>query len=213
MTRLISRERLGARHRTTAAEQRAIDNASGKRLARALAIVGAGVVLSPSLGLAGVPRFSNHGVLVPLTPAERHAMLRAHRSPHVYLLATIGRFTFFRFGDSGLCFGAKGDFHLAEVTPQSLPLVFGGYVCSSRLYPVMDMSIYGASRADRKVHLELLAGIAADNVAKIQLLTSRGHVAATVPVIRNVYSLGHVPRGVVALRGVTTAGKLLPVRP
>ena len=47
------------------------------------------------------------------------------------------------------------------------------------------------------MHLELLAGIAADNVAKVQLLTSDGHVVTTVPAIRNVYSLAHVPKDVV----------------
>jgi hypothetical protein len=140
-------------------------------------------------------------------------MLSKHRSPDIYRLTTVGRLTFFRFGDSGLCFGAKRDFSMVEVTPRSVPLVFGGYVCRSRLSPVMDMSIYGASRVDPKVHLELLAGVAADNVAKIQLLASGGHVAATVPVIRNVYGLGHVPRDVVALRGVTTTGKLLHALP
>jgi hypothetical protein len=213
MTPLYLWHRPGVHYRRKVAERRANDQAAGRKLARALAVVGAAVVCSPSLGLAGVPRFSNHGVLVPLTSAERHAMVTKHRSPDIYRLATVGRFTFFRFGDSGLCFGAKRDFSMVEVTPQSVPLVFGGYVCRSRLTTVMDMSIHGASRADPKMHLEVLAGIAADNVSKIQLLTSDGHVATTVPVIRNVYSLGHVPKDVVGLRGVTTTGTLLPVLP
>ena len=56
------------------------------------------------------------------------------------------------------------------------------------------------------MHLELLAGIAADNVAKVQLLTSDGHVVTTVPAIRNVCSLAHVPKNVVGLRVLPQQG-------
>jgi hypothetical protein len=126
---------------------------------------------------------------------------------------TIGQLTFLRFGDSGLCFGAKRDFSLAAVTPESVPGIFGGYVCSSRLLPIMDFSIVGASRSRPTMHVELLAGVAADGIAKIQLLASDGRVLGSTPVIRNAYGMLHVPPGAVSLRGVTTSGKLLPKLP
>ena len=136
-------------------------------------------------------------------------MVRAHRSPHVYHLATVGRLTFFRFGDSGLCYGAKRDFSLAQVTPSSVPWVFGGYGCWRTLSPVMDFSIVGASRRQPTMHIEQLKGIASDNIASIQLLSSSGRVVATVPVRHNVYAMLSPPRGAVSLQALTAAGKVL----
>jgi hypothetical protein len=162
---------------------------------------------------AAGPRYSNHGVRLPLSTAVQRALIVHHRSSHIYRLLIVGRLTFFRFGDSALCFGAKRDFRLAAVTPASVPGVFGGYVCRSQLSTIMDFSVVGASRSHPVMHIELLAGVAADGIAKIQLLASDGRILGSTPVIRNAYGMLHVPPGAVSLRGVTTSGKLLPKLP
>jgi len=183
-----------------------------RRCLLGIAVVAAAGCLAAAAA-AAVPRYSNHGVRLPLTRAVEHALIVHHRSPDIYRLATVGRLTFLRFGDSGLCFGAKRDFRLAAVTPDSVPGVFGGYGCWSKLWPIMDFSIVGASRSQPVMHVELLSGVAADGIATIQLLASDGRVLASARVIRNVYGMSRVPPGAVNLRGVTTAGKLLRKMP
>jgi hypothetical protein len=119
------------------------------------------------------------------------------------------RLTFFRFGDTGLCYGVERDFQISAVTPASVPEVFGGYGCWRALSPVMDFSITGASRQQPTMHIERLTGIAADDIHAIQVLSKSGKVLASAPVRHNVYAIWSVPRGAVSLRGVTTTGKLL----
>jgi hypothetical protein len=140
-------------------------------------------------------------------------MLRNHRSPHIYRLATIRRLTFFRFGDSGRCYGATRDFRLSDVTAASVPAIFGGVGCWKTPSRVLDFSIVGASRKHPAMHIERLTGIAADDIRAIQVLSTSGRVLASVPVRNNVYALWSVPTGAVRLRPVTRTGKLLPPIP
>lgn len=179
---------------------------------RGVAILLAVTAATASAAAAAPPRFTNTGTLVPLSGAARHAMLRRHRSPHVYLLATVGRITVFRFGDSGRCYGATRDFDLSAVTAASVPDVFGGVSCWQRPTPLMDFSVVGASRAHPEMHIERLLGVAADEIASVQLLSAGGAVVGTVPVRHNVFALEDVPIQAVDLRGVTRAGKPLPAR-
>jgi len=138
--------------------------------------------MTASAAAATGPHFTNRGTLIALSARERAAMVRAHRSPHVYRLATIDGTTFFRFGDSRLCYGAKRDFSLVQVTPTSIPRVFGGFVCWGKPSPVMDFSVFGASRQDPTMHIWKLQGVADDDVASIQLLSSKRRVLSSVPV-------------------------------
>jgi hypothetical protein len=140
-------------------------------------------------------------------------MIRAHRSPHIYRLATLHGLTFFRFGDSGRCYGATRDFRLDEVTPASVPSVFGGVSCWRAPSPVMDFSVVGASRRHPTMQIERLTGIASDEIRAVQLLSKSGRVLGSAPVERNVYAMWSVPRGAVSLRPVTRTGRLLPPIP
>jgi hypothetical protein len=142
-------------------------------------------------------QLSNPGVPLRLSPAVQHALVVKHRSPHIAVLGKVGRQTFFRFGDSGRCFGAARDFRAAAVSPATVPNVFGGVLCSNAPSPTYDFSIWGASRANPTMHLERLAGVAADDVAAIELLAADGQVIGRVPVRRNLYGLLKVPPGVV----------------
>lgn len=180
------------------------------RLGRWMAVVATGLATMCSSAAAAAPLdFSNRGVLVPLSAREQAAMVRAHRSPHVYRLATVGQLTFFRFGDSGLCYGAKRDFKLVEVSASSVPRVFGGYVCWGTPRPVMDFSVFGASRQHPTMQLWKLQGIAVDQVASIRLLSAKGRVLIAVPVHNNVYALFPVPSGAISLEAVTATGKIV----
>lgn len=170
---------------------------------RALAVAAVAAALAcASAGAAASPTVSNQGALLPLGPRVHAALVRRHRSPHIYRLATIRRLTFFRFGDSGRCYGATRDFRLANVTPATVPDVFGGVACWGRPGVLMDFSIVGASRAQPAMHLERVTGIAADSIRAVELLSADGSVLATVPVERNVYALWSVPHGTVRLRPV-----------
>jgi hypothetical protein len=172
-----------------------------KRCVLAAAAAAAAVVCSGA-GAASAPTFSNHGTLLPLSPQVRAALIRRHRSPHIYRLAMIRRLTFFRFGDSGRCYGAMHDFNLADVTPATVPAVFGGVSCWGRPGVMMDFSIVGASRTRPQMHLERVTGIAADGIRAVEVLSAKGRVLVTVPVERNVYALWSVPHDAVSLRAV-----------
>jgi hypothetical protein len=170
---------------------------------RALALAAAAAAVAcAGAGAAAAPTVSNHGALLPLSPQVRAALIRRHRSPHIYRLATIRRLTFFRFGDSGRCYGATRDFSIADVAPATVPAVFGGVACWGRAGDLMDFSIVGASRAHPAMHLERVTGIAADGIRAVELVSAKGRVLAAVPVERNVYALWSVPRGAVRLRPV-----------
>jgi hypothetical protein len=177
---------------------------------RGIAIVVIGFVTACPIAMAATaPHFTNQGVLLALTPSERAAMVRAHRSPHVYVLATVDRTTFFRFGESGLCYGAKRDFSLVRVTPRSIPHVFGGFACWGKPLPVMDFSVFGASRQDPTMHIWKLQGIADDDVASIQLLSRKARVVSTVPVHANVYALFPVSSAAVSFQALNASGKVV----
>ena len=159
------------------------------------------------------PALSNKGHALRLSPAEQAAMRRRHRSPHVYVMATRAGVTFFRFGDSGRCFGGRQGFERRQVTPATVPAVFGDVVCWNRTsFMAADFSIFGQSRGEA-MHLIRLRGIATDRVKRVQLVGADGSVRATVPVVENVYALKTAVPGVVQIRFVGASGAVVTAVP
>jgi hypothetical protein len=155
-------------------------------------------------------RISNRGTPLQLSPAMKHRLRLAHRRAQVWLLASRAELNFYRFGR---CFGVgkAGD---ATTFPASRgPAAFGSLMCSrgfpSRKRPVLDASIYGATRRHPQMTLERLSGFASDSVVSVSLLDRRGRIVQRVPVVGNVYAERALKPGVVTVVMTDRSGRQL----
>jgi hypothetical protein len=142
-------------------------------------------------------RISNHGSEVKLSQAMKRQLRLAHRRAQVWLLASRDGHNFYRFGR---CFGVGRSGDPSRFDAARGPAAFGAMLCSrrfpSRAQPILDASIYGASRKHPRMTLLRLSGFASDAVVGISLLDATGRIVRRVPVIGNVYSLANVPPAV-----------------
>ena len=147
-----------------------------------------------------------------MPPILEVALRRDRRSPDIYLIASRDGRNFYRVGDSGRCYGAAPAANLTHLQRFRDPAAaLGGYGCYGKAthLTVVDRSTWGVSTTNPKMHLRGLAGIAADPVRGIELLSPDGAVVATVPVKSNVYLTRLVPRDVTGLRAVNARGNVL----
>jgi hypothetical protein len=155
-----------------------------------------------------------------------HAFHLQHRGTLIYLMATRNGESIYRLGGNHV---SRGVAHVCwgwgrPLNPATLPAnergvgrLIGVISCGpktaasfpSPLAPVWDLSIYGATRRDKRVTLMELAGIASDAVKTMNLMDARGHVVERVPVIANVYSLKTVPKGIVGVVPTSFDGQAL----
>lgn len=162
-------------------------------------------------------RISNHGKQIQLSAAMKHQLRLAHRSIHISLLASRDGRSFYHVGQ-GHCYGYGKPIDPTTVPPtrRAIGLLVGVVMCTiapphfpSPRRPVLDSSIYGATRSQPEMRLIRLAGFASDAVKTVNLLDRRGHILGRVPVIGNVYTLKHVPKGVVTVVPSDSNGKAL----
>lgn len=181
----------------------------------------------PNLNRASAAyRMSNHGVRVHLPAGLQHLLRLQHRSTDVWLLATRDGKNIYRMGGRDIsrgvahtCFGVGNAIDPATLpaTERGIGQLAGSIGCTavgpatfpSPDEPVRDLSIYGANRGDKEITLLRLAGLASDEVKRIELLDDKHHILARVPVIDNVFSLRHVPKGVTFVVPVNADGQAL----
>jgi hypothetical protein len=179
-------------------------------LAAAASASAALIALRPEAGRSGAAaiKMSNVGRAVELPPraARQLAIGDRYAGGNVVLLAQRGDRSFYRIDGTaeGTCFalGIRDAMGIVKC-----------YQLGAFRHAVLDMSIVDIS-ANGDATVVMLAGIAADEVSRIELVAPTGRVVARIPVVENVYYLQAPSQSAIAkLRGVGANGDVKDEQP
>jgi hypothetical protein len=196
-------ERADQTHRADTAARRGLPR---RRLAVAVAVAAVALAI-PALALSGLLSslfgFSNQGTPLPRGDLS-HVSVLLHPVLHItgatpgslVQLASRDGWTFYagRTPNGDICYFDQP----AAQNPKATWKLIGGGACTNAAgkgdFPSPTLPVFGMFGFYNNVHIERLAGVAADGVASVQVLAlSDCHVVATAPVIDNVFIADNLP--------------------
>lgn len=164
----------------------------------------AAAVLRPSATSAGAPVYSG-GSALPLSALNESDMKLLEtlgiQPTSVQLLGSVGGRRFYRVDgtDSRTCF--------AIGPAVALTYRLGVLRCyRGDAPPWVDISVTEMTRANREPHFVRVEGLAADDVAQVELRGHLGKALTRIPVVKNVYALENPPEDVATIVALDERG-------